>query len=591
MRRLVTAPSGARVDTEAVFDAARAVGNHAEAHAGAGAEATTSWFRVADGYSAPETQQLLGSMEPVRTASESFSTAAQAVARALTTFAIEAEAAEARRARAATSIASFRTVAKGDDSWQQDPALVAQNSVLTSEVAAAEQELCEAEEACARAIASIPVDAPAFDTSTATVPWSVPAGTGGWGYPDEVFDVVLNPFFFWGMKPEEVTAWWNTVPAESQAIFIASFPALIGNKDGIPAKVRDQANRLHLASIRDALQADLDYWTELEERVPEFILVDKAIGLPGGGQYWIRNPEWNEEHTGRLDAARARVMALGSIDEVLSRESDDSIPRYLLVADLQGASPRAAVAVGEVDGAEHVGVLVSGTGTTVANGLAKSDTAARGLLAEASRQGSPQGSVAVVSWLDYEAPRLLTDAASRHYASEGAPSLVKFTQGLDATSTWTGGGAAGPHVTVLGHSYGAVVTGDAASVPGSKIDDVVVYGAPGVGKAPAEGVGRYSMLTSDDPIRHYHRGLAWTNSLGGIPYDETSHIPHLGSFTEQRDGWNQIPIDGGVTPDGVERNGSNGHSEYLWSGTRSQYNLANIIIGLPERAGFGDDVS
>ena len=270
MRRLVTAPSGARVDTEAVFDAARAVGNHAEAHAGAGAEATTSWFRVADGYSAPETQQLLGSMEPVRTASESFSTAAQAVARALTTFAIEAEAAEARRARAATSIASFRTVAKGDDSWQQDPALVAQNSVLTSEVAAAEQELCEAEEACARAIASIPVDAPTVMGGAATAPGAVPPSGGGeWGYPTEVSRVILNPFFFIMMTPEEVTAWWDTVSPESQAIFITTFPALIGGKDGLPAKVRDEANRSLLVSLRTALEAEEERLAAEEENFAE----------------------------------------------------------------------------------------------------------------------------------------------------------------------------------------------------------------------------------------------------------------------------------------------------------------------------------
>jgi len=580
VRRLVTAPSGARVDTEAVFDAARAVGNHAEAHAGAGAEATTSWFRVADGYSAPETQQLLGSMEPVRTASESFSTAAQAVARALTTFAIEAEAAEARRARAATSIASFRTVAKGDDSWQQDPVMVAQNSVLTSEVAAAEQELCEAEEACARAIASIPVDAPAFDTSTATVPGSVPAGTGGWGYPDEVFDVVLNPFFFWGMKPEEVTAWWNTVPAEAQAIFIASFPALIGNRDGIPAKVRDEANRSQLAELRTALMSDKARIEGALEGVSEFILIEKGIWSFDSRKILVKNPDWD-----RLvlegDRVRSKILALDALEEVIDRPGP---VRLLLHADFQGPSAKAAVAVGDPDVADHVGVLVGGTGTTVAGGIRNFDRDAEKLLAKSREQvTSPDEGVSIVAWLSYDAPGELTDATSRSYASVGAPLLARFTRGLDATNIYSGGGGEGPHVTVMAHSYGAVVGGDGAAIKGSMIDDLVVYGAPGIGDGGADGVGKYSMLAPDDPIILYQGTLAHGRELGDVPHDRwvaTPPVPPLTGYVDPAPlGWKQLPVVDPLGPKDGWSAGSSGHSQYLLDQSLSQFNLANILTG------------
>lgn len=582
MRRLVTAPSGARVDTEAVFDAARAVGNHAEVHSGAGAEVTMSWFRVADGYSAPETQQLLGSIEPVRTASESFSTAAQAVARALTTFAIEAEAAEARRARAATSIASFRTVAKGDDSWQQDPVLVAQNSVLTSEVAAAEQELCEAEEACARAIASIPADAPALAMSAATANGTA-MDAGGWVYPDEVSEVVLNPFFFWGMKPEEVTTWWDSISPESQAIFAAFFPVVIGSRDGIPAGVRDEANRLRLSRMRDQLLEEEEYWAAQNDGISEFIF----NGTRHDGQaVRVRDKRWDQGAHDKWLEATDRVNALLAIEAVLRREDEDgAVGRYLLVADFSGPMPKAAVSLGNPDEAAHVGVLVAGTTTTVAGTLESIDRDAESLRTEALDHRSDLGEeVAVVSWLDYDAPsKIVPDAASRSYSRAGAPDLARFTRGLDATNQSTNGRDSDPHITVMGHSYGAVVVGDATAIGGTGVDDVVVYGAPGVGESPAPGIGRYSMLTDDDPIKHYHNNLAF-GTLGEVPYDRQIPMRNAPSYIKKSDGWEQLSVEGGG---GLE--GSSGHSEYLVDQTRSQYNLANIIVGHPERVALSGD--
>lgn len=581
MRRLVTAPSGARVDTEAVFDAARAVGNHAEAHAGAGAEATTSWFRVADGYSAPETQQLLGSMEPVRTASESFSTAAQAVARALTTFAIEAEAAEARRARAATSIASFRTVAKGDDSWQQDPVMVAQNDMLADEAAAAERELCEAEEACARAIASIPVDAPALVTSATTANGTA-VEAGGWVYPDEVSEVVLNPFFFWGMKPEEVTTWWDSISPESQAIFAGSFPAIIGSKDGIPAGVRDEANRLRLSRMRDQLLADEEYWAAQNEGLSEFIFQGTRHD---GRVFRVRDERWDGVRKKWLEATD-RVNALIAIEAVLQREDEEGAARrYLLVADFSGSMPRAAVSVGNPDEATHVGVLVAGTGTTVTGKLESIDRDAESLRTEAlDHRSDLEEDVAVVSWLDYDAPsKIVPDAASRSYSRAGAPDLARFTRGLDATNQSAGGRDSDPHITVMGHSYGAVVVGDATAMGGSGVDDVVVYGAPGVGDSPAPGIGRYSMLADDDDIKHYHNNLAF-GTLGEVPYDRQIPMRNAPSYIKKSDGWERLSVEGGGGLDG-----SSGHSEYLVDQTRSQYNLANIIVGHPERAALSSD--
>ena len=69
------------------------------------------------------------------------------------------------------------------------------------------------------------------------------------------------------------------------------------------------------------------------------------------------------------------------------------------------------------------------------------------------------------------------DVSQNFNADAGAPKLTAFLNGLHATST-----AAGPvHYTALGHSYGSLVVGTAASQPGGiPVDDIVFVGSPGV---------------------------------------------------------------------------------------------------------------
>ena len=579
MRRLVTAPSGARVDTEVVFDAARAVSSSAESHASTGAEASVSWLRVGDGYSAPESQQLMSAMSPVRTATDGFAGAAQAVARALTTFALEAEAAQAKQVRATSAISSFRAVATSSDSWQDDPALVAQNTRLTAESAAAERELCEAEEACARAIVAIPVDAPAPVSTSGTPGAGAPLGsTGTWGYPDGVGEVALNPLFFLGKTPEDVTAWWNSLSAEAQAVFVASFPAMVGNRDGIPAKVRDEANRLRLDQLATSLEAQASSLAAELLRTPRLIEDDNEHGFIDGGPFVVTNPRWSEA-TAELARVRESLAAVDALSRVVSPDDTEDLgmpPRFLLVADLSGRVPRAAVAVGDPDEATHAGILVPGTSSTVAGTISNLDRDAENIFNKAVERSEFLGeptSVSVVGWLDYEVPPELIDATSRSYAQEGAPSLARFSEGLGATST-----VGGPNITLMAHSYGAVVGGDAAADPQAGVDSLVVYGAPGAGSEAADGVEKFAMLTPDDPIQLYHASLAKTGVLGEVPYHQWK-MALPGGYVDFAEGWRQLPVVGypGTAESWSEV--SSGHSEYLKDESRSQFNLVEILLG------------
>ena len=88
----------------------------------------------------------------------------------------------------------------------------------------------------------------------------------------------------------------------------------------------------------------------------------------------------------------------------------------------------------------------------------------------------PGASTSAVMWLDYDAPDFVDEGAGRGRAEAAVAGLRRFQDGLRATHD---GPAA--HLTVLGHSYGSLVVGTAATGGGLAADDVVFVGSPGVG--------------------------------------------------------------------------------------------------------------
>jgi hypothetical protein len=65
-------------------------------------------------------------------------------------------------------------------------------------------------------------------------------------------------------------------------------------------------------------------------------------------------------------------------------------------------------------------------------------------------------------------------AASQSFADAGAPKLAAFVNSFAANHSGAG------HVTVIGHSYGSTLVGDALAHAGMKADDGVFVGSPGV---------------------------------------------------------------------------------------------------------------
>lgn len=220
-----------------------------------------------------------------------------------------------------------------------------------------------------------------------------------------------------GASPAEVRRWWEGLSPAQQRWLPAARPGAIGSLDGLPARVRDLANRLTLDD------------------------------LPPGAD--------------GLAALRDRL-------------ADTEGPRaYLLRLDPAGDG-QAVVALNDPDRAANVLTHVPGMTADLASYDGELARAERVAVRAAERD--PAAATSAIMWLGYDAPDFVGEAATRGPAQAGAAELRRFQDGLRASHD-----GQPARQTVLGHSYGSLVVGTAAAEPGFAADGVVFVGSPGVG--------------------------------------------------------------------------------------------------------------
>ncbi|MER7081749.1 Alpha/beta hydrolase [Saccharopolyspora kobensis] len=351
-------------------------------------------------------------------------------------------------------------------------------------------------------------------------------------------------------SPEANAEWWKSLSDEQRAALMEAPPAWLGNRDGIPAAARDMANRANIDNVRGDLVAE-------RER------------LQAGGV--------TDDEQKKLDEINAKIASVDKVSETIGKEEP---PRQLLVLDPSGERLKAAVAVGDVDKADHVSVFTPGFTTTVDGSLANYDDQMQELVAKSELQlaeSGKKGDVAAVTWIGYEPPQwsethdVLGDSVvSSSSAKEGGEKLNDFYQGINASRDND------PHLTAIGHSYGSTTTGYALQGGDHGVDDAILYGSPGVGTNDIKDLGvpeghAYLLEAKNDPVADFAR-------FGGDP-------SHMDGFTELSTAKSEHG--GEVT----------GHSKYLNPDTTSQHNMAAVVAGVPERAvegntdGVGDVVS
>ncbi|MFD4369102.1 alpha/beta hydrolase [Rhodococcus sp. NPDC058521] len=365
--------------------------------------------------------------------------------------------------------------------------------------------------------------------------------------------------------------YWEALPEAQRAEILAERPEWVGNRDGIPAGVRHEANANRIDDERSRLEAERDRLrAELDANL-------------FGGTFSNKDAElWYTEQ---------KLKDLDTLEQIVEKNPDGKL---MLLDMTSGERSMAAFALGDPDTADHIAVTTPGINTTIES-LEGMTSEGKALKTETEQQlhnaGRGNETVATVAWLGYEPPTTtgpgnfrvpftdqaigrgwLVDSWQSDRAAAGAPKLASFYEGLDVASQ-----TPDPHLTALGHSYGSYTQALALQdpSPGQPVDDAVFYGSPGINANDESDLGLkdghgFVMRTPDDPI-------SYVDGFG-----------KLGPDPVQTD-LEQLSTREATTKDGVLREDSNGHSEYPRSSANGElrtsgYNMAVIIAGLPDLA-------
>ncbi|ARC56359.1 hypothetical protein AS850_04625 [Frondihabitans sp. 762G35] len=333
--------------------------------------------------------------------------------------------------------------------------------------------------------------------------------------------------------------WWAGLPDSTRDSLIATMPGVVGNLEGVPYTVRDEANRSVLSETLATIQ-------HRDDRA--------SAGLTGFGD------------------ETARLTMLQQVDLALTpgRGGDDTA-RQLVSLDTVFPG-RAAISVGDLDTARDVSVMVPGMLYTVSNQITYWTDHAAALHSEqdfwtktlATTTRRPQSS-AVVAWMGYRTPDL-TNVTSLDLARQGAVHLEESVTGLDAVRA-----VDRPRLTILAHSYGSTTATIALSSGRMRADAFVALGSPGsvVDSASDLSVTRgnvYAAAAALDPVA----GLGFFGKDPGASLFGSTLLSVAAStdpFTEQH-------LTGTWT-----------HNNYFDPGSRSMRNLALIGIGQGALAG------
>ncbi|WP_369183461.1 alpha/beta hydrolase [Streptomyces sp. Y1] len=341
---------------------------------------------------------------------------------------------------------------------------------------------------------------------------------------------LVDPYVPDGKDPQKNADWWKSLTPDQQESYLALDAAKIGNLDGIPATVRDEANRLVLDQKLDALEAG----------------TPASFGLDQGA----------------FDKRKAALTEIRKKLEENADAKDEQHQLFLLALEPEafGGDGRAIVATGNPDKATHTSVFVPGTNTDF-NGVPGQIDRIRQLQGYGKQYAKEGESVSVVSYLGYDAPESLPGASNPMRGLDGAEDMRRFSNGLRVAH-----GDPRTHLSYIAHSYGSFAVGvaDSGGSHGLDADDIVTLGSPGMGVLYA---GQLNVNpdhlwigeASDDPTR-----LVGGFSLGPSP--------HVAGF-----GGNNIHID------------TSGHGGYWDEGSDSLKNQGKIIAGKPPRTTWKED--
>ena len=220
---------------------------------------------------------------------------------------------------------------------------------------------------------------------------------------------------------------------------------------------------------------------------------------------------------------------------------------------------------GDLISAQHIIVFVPGMDNELNDYRSSLQQRAQFVLSEMKRQAGAGVPVAVVAWLGYDTPDytpggLLTQAGTSGKARAGAKALNDDMATIRQQNP-------SAHITVLAHSYGTVVLGEAMR-RGLKASDAIAVGSPGMNTTS-----RHKLLSPTVTFwASKSKKSAWSiNSVPivTIPVDPISVLPTHG----------EDPSAKGFGAKRFSSGDSIGHSDYFRPGTAALRNIVAIGLG------------
>ena len=359
-----------------------------------------------------------------------------------------------------------------------------------------------------------------------------------------------------GASEQEVASWWSQQSDANKKWLIEHYPEKIGNLNGVDGASRNKANRIVLDQKLTDLPGEIARLDAEAADAPSPFIRNALLQRKAKLQHELKE----------LEVVKTTLDK--TLDDPKTGKKGDGVPRQLLGLDTSGRNVKAIVAQGDVDTADHVGVVVPGLHTNVEKTLNDYDDRAYYMKKAAENQAKNGESVAMVEYLGYDAPQIEIEAASTDYAKNGAPGLAGFLNGMDASREH---GAGDTHITLFGHSYGSTTSGMAATlVNEGVVDDIVLAGSPGAG-------------VEDTAEYHVPEGHAWV-SAAPYQYDMVQGMGSMFGFGKNpdwADGFNRLSGDVGPGPSGFSPFGQ--HMDYFKDQTRAQYEIAGVIAGVGKK--------
>lgn len=324
--------------------------------------------------------------------------------------------------------------------------------------------------------------------------------------------------------PEQVSVWWRLLSDSEREALINRDPEKYGNLDGIDMASRAKANELVLLGPKDASGQHIPGGGLLGQA--ERDLADAEEAVARARRAGSLSPQHLAELIQKRDDARNRVDDLKALREQMR---DPEVTLVALQPGKPGENVRAALAIGDVDNADHVATLVPGRTTNCRDSSADNVTYAKNLRQAAARQGNIDPSkVATIAWMNYHAPQSGPDArtTTATLAREGADPLRKFATGIHS---WRSERGMDVHQSIIPHSYGSTTAGIAMrSIGKDVVDDFAYTGSPGSGvqSLGTLGVDKEHVWVSGIDHLDWVRGMGPDEDFGRNP-EQLEGIGHL----------------------------------------------------------------